>query len=354
MIAEGALKKITVVVVDDSALMRQMLTTILSSDPELEVVGTANDPYQARERIKTLNPDVITLDVEMPRMDGLSFLEKIMRLRPMPVVMVSTLTQKDAEITLQALEMGAVDFVAKPTIDVQNGMEAKREELIEKVKAAAGAKVGTRGTGAPPKARKVTLGPGYKSTEKLVAIGASTGGVEALREVICALPAESPAVLITQHMPGGFTSSFSKRLDSMSAVTVEEATDGCRVLPGHVYIAKGGMHLELKRSGGNFLCKLSDGPLVTGHKPSVDVLFRSVAAAAGPNAVGVILTGMGRDGAEGLKEMRGAGARTIGQDEVTSLVYGMPRAAMEVGGVEQEMPLSRIAGAIIENCQKMA
>ena len=348
------MKRITVVVVDDSALMRQMLTSILSSDPDIEVLGAANDPYQAREMIKKLNPDVITLDVEMPKMDGLSFLEKIMRLRPMPVVMVSTLTQKDADVTLQALEMGAVDFVAKPTIDLQNAMQEKRGELIEKVKAASRARVGNRGGGQGAKVRQVTLGPGYKSTEKLVAIGASTGGVEALREVICAMPAESPAVVITQHMPGGFTGSFAQRLDSMAAVSVAEATDGARILPGHVYIAKGGVHLEVKRSGGNFLCKFNDGPLVSGHKPSVDVLFRSVAAAAGQNAVGVILTGMGRDGAEGLKDMRDAGARTLGQNESTSLVYGMPRAAKEVGGVEKEFPLSQIAGEIIENCRKMA
>ncbi len=336
-------KKKKVLIVDDSALMRKMLSSMLSSDPELEVVGAAMDPYQAREMIKALRPHVITLDVEMPRMDGLSFLEKIMRLRPMPVVMVSSLTQKNADVTLQALSMGAVDFIAKPI----------RDELVEKVKMAANARVVARNGAAALQVKSIRPGPGYHSTEKTVAIGASTGGVEALREVISALPRDCPATLISQHMPGGFTHSFAERLDSVAAVSVLEARDGIRVLPGHVYIAEGERHLELVRSGGNYHCRVHDGPLVSGHRPSVDVLFRSMAAAAGPNAIGVILTGMGRDGAEGLKEMRDAGAVTIGQDEATSLVYGMPRAAKSMNAVSKELPLNQIAGEIIESCRRM-
>lgn len=349
---------IRVLVVDDSALMRDLLSAILSSDPEIEVVGTANDPYQARTMIKELNPDVVTLDVEMPRMDGLSFLEKIMRLRPMPVVMVSTLTQKHADITVQALEMGAVDVVGKPTIDMKRGMEERRDELLQKVRAAARARVTARsgggagaGAGAGAPRRTVATGPGYRSTDKVVAIGASTGGVEALREVVTALPPDSPPVVITQHMPGGFTRSFAERLNGISAVAVAEATDGARLLPGHCFIAPGDHHLEVTRSGGAYLCRLHDGPPVSGHRPSVDVLFHSVAQAAGVNGVGVILTGMGKDGALGLKAMRDAGARTLGQDEDSSLVYGMPKAAFLAGGVERQVPLSRVADAIVETCR---
>lgn len=339
----------TVLIVDDSALIRQLLTSILSSDPELEVVGAANDPFQAREMIKTLNPDVITLDVEMPKMDGLSFLEKIMRLRPMPVVMVSSLTQKNAEVTLSALALGAVDFVGKPTIDLQRGMEQLSDEIIGKVKIAANAKVAARSSGGTTQ-RPIVTGPGYVSTEKIVAIGSSTGGVEALGRIITALPTDAPAVLITQHMPASFTANFAKRLDSTSSVSVVEAENGARVLPGHVYIAKGDIHLELGRSGGNYVCKFVDSGPVSGHKPSVDVLFNSVSKSAGQNAIGVILTGMGRDGAEGLKVMRDAGAVTLGQDQATSLVYGMPRVAMELGGVMSEVPLSKMAEKIIESC----
>lgn len=344
---------VRVLIVDDSALMRDLLTSILSSHPEIEVIGTANDPLQARTMIKDLNPDVLTLDIEMPKMDGISFLEKIMRLRPMPVVMVSTLTQKHAEITVRALEMGAVDVVGKPTIDMKSGMEERREELISKVLGAAKARVGGRSgaSGAATPQRVASPGPGYRSTDTVVAIGASTGGVEALREVIGGLPPDSPAVVVTQHMPGGFTRSFADRLNSLAAVAVAEASDGVRLLPGHVYIAPGDHHLEVVRSGGTYVTRLHDGPLVSGHRPSVDVLFHSVAVAAGHNGVGVILTGMGKDGAEGLKAMREAGARTLGQDEDSSLVYGMPKAAFLLGGVERQAPLSRIAEAIIDACK---
>ncbi len=341
-----------VLIVDDSALVRQMLTQMLSADPGIEVVGTAADPLIARQKIKELTPDVVTLDVEMPNMDGLTFLERIMRLRPMPVVMVSTLTQKGAEVTLQALEMGAVDFVAKPTVDLRSGLTQKAEELIAKVKAAAGSRVAPR-TEAPARAPLVT-GPDYDAGRMVVALGASTGGVEALREIVCALPAQAPAVVITQHMPGHFTASFARRLDAQAAVAVAEAVDGARLVPGHVYIAPGTHHLQVVRSGGVLTCRLDDGPLVSGHRPSVDVLFRSMAEAAGRNGIGAILTGMGRDGAAGLKEMRAAGAHTIGQDESTCVVYGMPKAAMAAGAVEVELPLGRIAGHIIEQCQRPA
>lgn len=341
---------VRVLIVDDSALIRQMLTSILSSDPEIEVIGSAPDPMVARQKIKALNPDVITLDVEMPKMDGLSFLEKIMRLRPMPVVMVSTLTQKGADTTIEALEIGAVDFVGKPTVDVQAGMEGLREELVAKVKTAARARVQARGDG-PVKVRQAKPGPGYMSTDKIVAIGSSTGGVEALRVVLSALPPDSPAILVTQHMPGQFTGRFAERLNGHAAVQIKEASDGERVIPGHVYIAPGDKHLKLARSGGNYLCKLEDGPLVSGHKPSVDVLFRSVAETAGPNSIGVILTGMGKDGAEGMLEMRNGGAVTIGQDEGTSLVYGMPKAAKQAGAVQIELALSKVADEILKHCK---
>lgn len=346
-------KPVRLLVVDDSALMREILTTIFSADKGVEVVGVANDPMHARELIKQTNPDVITLDVEMPKMDGLSFLEKIMRLRPMPVVMVSSLTQRNADVTLRALEMGAVDFVAKPTIDMQRGMEQKSDELIMKVKMAALVKVRARtNPGAPVSSPLVVQpGPGYSSTEKTVAIGSSTGGVEALTELVKALPADCPATLVVQHMPGGFTKRFSERLNEIVAVSVMEAEDGVRAVPGHVYIANGEKHLELVRSGAMYKCKLTDGPLVTGHRPSVDVLFKSMALASGSNAVGVILTGMGKDGAKGLLEMRKAGAVTLGQDEATSIVYGMPKAAFELGAVQTQLPISQVASHIVQACR---
>jgi len=338
--------QISVLVVDDSALVRQMLTHLLDNDPEIKVVGSAADPYVARDKIKQLNPDVVTLDVEMPRMDGLEFLEKIMTLRPMPVVMVSSLTQQGADATIRALELGAVDFVAKPTADLAVGLEEQAAELVSKVKAAARATVRPRT--ARPAATTPVKAHGYLSTEKIFAIGASTGGVEALREVLAELPPDSPATLVTQHMPGGFTTSFANRLDGICAVSVREAADGDRALPGHVYIAPGEKHLELARSGANYICRLTDGPPVSGHKPSVDVLFRSVADKAAKNAVGIILTGMGRDGAAGMLELRQAGARTIGQDEKSCTVYGMPRAAMEAGAVEAQYPISHVAREMLK------
>ncbi len=340
-------KQITVLIVDDSALIRQMLTTMLESDPDIKVIGAAPDPITAREMIKRLNPDVLTLDIEMPKMDGIAFLEKIMTLRPMPVVMISSLTQEGADVALRALEIGAVDYIGKPTSDLRAGLEKKAAEIISKVKAASKAKV--MPYNATPTARKpITFGT-FKSTEQIILIGSSTGGVEALREVICVLPPDSPAVMITQHMPATFTTSFAKRMNDISKVTVCEAAPNQRVLPGHVYIAPGGRHLELARSGANYICKIHDDPPVNGHCPSVDVLFSSGAKIAAANAVGVILTGMGRDGAQGLLALREAGARTIGQNEATCVVYGMPRAAYEIGAVEKQYPLTQIAGGIF-NC----
>ncbi len=337
---------IRVLIVDDSALMRQLLSEILAADPGIEVVGTAPDPHVARERIKALSPDVLTLDIEMPVMDGLSFLEKLMALRPMPVVVVSTLTQKGADAAVRALELGAVDSVGKPLIDIRTGMAGLASELIAKVKTAAMSRPRVRAT-AQASLRPLAVDARLSTAGRIVAIGASTGGVEALQQVIIRLPAEAPAILITQHMPAGFTSSFARRLDSQSAVTVLEATDGRRVLPGHVYIAPGARHLELVRTGAHYACRLHDGAAVSGHRPSVDVLFHSVATATGRNAVGIILTGMGRDGADGLLAMRKAGARTYGQSEASCLIYGMPKVAMQTGAVEVELPLDRMAEEIV-------
>jgi two-component system chemotaxis response regulator CheB len=342
--------KVRVLVVDDSALMRQMLSAMLAEDPEIEVVGSAPDPHYAREKIKALNPDVVTLDVEMPRMDGLSFLEKIMTLRPMPVVMISSLTQKGADATLQALELGAVDFVAKPQSDLENRLSSKQGEICEKVKAAARARVTAREATDYSKERAARPRTGYSSTERIVAIGASTGGVEALREVICRMPADSPAIIMTQHMPEKFTRSFADRLNGLAAMTVKEAADGDRVMPGHAYLAPGDRHLELVRSGADYRCRLTDAPPVSGHRPSVDVLFRSVAKSAGKNAIGVILTGMGKDGADGLLELRDAGGLTLGQDEASCVVYGMPKVAFERGAVMKQLPLSKIADGILDLC----
>ncbi|MBL4666808.1 MAG: chemotaxis response regulator protein-glutamate methylesterase [Sneathiella sp.] len=344
-------KKIKVLIVDDSALIRQILTAMLSSDPGIEVVGAAPDPVTARQMIRTLNPDVLTLDIEMPKMDGIEFLEKIMALRPMPVVMISSLTQQGAEVALRALEIGAVDYIAKPTSDVKIGLKGKAAEVISKVKTAARAKVSTRANKSPASQSDISYS-NYKSTEQVILIGASTGGVEALREIIISLPSNSPAVLVTQHMPATFTSSFANRLDGISKVTVAEACPNQRVLPGHVYIAPGGRHLELARSGANYICHIHDNDPVSGHKPSVNVLFESAAKVAGSNAIGVILTGMGKDGAEGLLSMRQAGAHTIGQDEASCVVYGMPKAAFELGAVNQQYPISVMASAIFSTLGK--
>jgi two-component system chemotaxis response regulator CheB len=339
---------IRVLIVDDSSLMRQLLTIVLSGDPEIEVVGAAEDPFVARDMIKELNPDVMTLDVEMPRMDGLSFLRKVMELRPLPVVMISTLTQANADVTIKALEIGAVDFVAKPTSDITTSMEGLSIELRTKIKAAALIKMRVRSTGSGA-VRPARVGS-FGKTPKIAFVGASTGGVEALMKLLMGLPADCPPTLITQHMPERFTTSFANRLNNECAMTVVEAAQNQPVEAGHVYIAPGAHHLEIARSGGRLVCRLHDEPLVSGHRPSVDVLFRSAARIVGKNAVGVILTGMGKDGAEGLLEMRQAECITLGQDEASSLIYGMPKAAFERGAVSKQYPLGSMADAMLDAC----
>jgi len=343
---------IRVLIVDDSALVRQLLTELLTADPEIEVVGVAPDPMVAREKIKQLHPDVLTLDVEMPRMDGLTFLENLMRLRPMPVVMVSSLTEHGAEVTLQALELGAVDFVTKPKLDVVKGLNDYADELREKVKTAARSRVRSPGatpapgllrSGGPVPAATEKKPRMFRTTDRLIAIGASTGGTEAIKVVLERMPPDAPAIVITQHIPAQFSGPFAQRMDRLCAMSVCEAQDGQLILPGHAYIAPGGRHLMVRRDGARYVCKLTDDDPVNRHRPSVDVLFKSVAEHAGPNAVGVILTGMGDDGARGLKLMRDAGARTLVQDEATSVVWGMPGVAWRIGAAEQLLPLERIA-----------
>lgn len=355
---------IRLLIVDDSALVRKLLSEMLSKDREIEIVGTATDPYAAREKIKQLNPDVITLDVEMPRMDGVTFLENLMRLRPMPVVMVSSLTQQGADVTLRALELGAIDFVTKPKVDLAGSLEKYADELIAKVKVAAGARVNARVSSPRPpvvatlhaeqrhSADAVLPAGGGKrflrTTDRIIAIGASTGGTEAIREVLESLPPDAPAVVISQHIPAAFSKPFADRMNRCSQMAVCEASDGQYILPGHVYIAPGDQHLLIERDGARYRCKLSNGPHVNRHRPSVDVMFRSVAQNVGPNAVGVILTGMGDDGARGLKEMMDAGAPTIAQDEATSVVWGMPGAAVKLGGAQHVLPLHRVAAEVLQ------
>ncbi|AIJ09741.1 MULTISPECIES: protein-glutamate methylesterase/protein-glutamine glutaminase [Edwardsiella] len=335
------MNKIRVLCVDDSALMRQLMTEIVNSHPDMEMVAAAQDPLVARDLIKKFNPQVLTLDVEMPRMDGLDFLEKLMRLRPMPVVMVSSLTGKGSEITLRALELGAVDFVTKPQLGIREGMLAYSELIADKIRTAARARLPRQlKQGEPP--ATLSHGP-LLSSEKLIAIGASTGGTEAIRHVLQPLPPTSPALLITQHMPPGFTRSFAERLNKLCQITVKEAEDGERILPGHAYIAPGAHHLELARSGANYIVRLHQGPPVNRHRPSVEVLFDSVARCAGRNAVGVILTGMGNDGAAGMLRLHQAGAYTIAQNEASCVVFGMPREAIQMGGVDEVVDLSQIS-----------
>ena len=385
------MNKIRVVVVDDSALVRSLLAEIINQQPDMECIGAANDPLAAREMIRELNPDVITLDVEMPKMDGLEFLSRLMRLRPMPVVMVSTLTERGAEVTLRALEMGAIDFVAKPRLGVASGLRQLGDEIVEKIRiasqarvarlvpavpgasapvrgaastasalanAAAGLPSGTRsasssatspaaastGTAARPLARLST-------TEKVICIGASTGGTEAVREVLLGLPADCPAIAITQHMPPGFTASFAARLNSLCPMAVSEARHGERILPGHAYIAPGGKQFRLERSGANYMAVVEDAEPVNRHRPSVEVLFKSAAQVLGPNAYGVMLTGMGGDGATAMKEMRDAGSYNIAQDEASCVVFGMPRMAIQAGAAHEVLPLGKIARALMNRIQ---
>lgn len=344
-------KKVTVLICDDSALIREMFKELLSSDPGIEVLDTACDPFEAREKIKRLNPDVLTLDIEMPKMDGITFLEKIMALRPMPVIMVSTLTQKGADATIRALELGAFDTIAKPLENhTPETLSLLRNELVEKVKGAAHANLMKRIKASAP-TEILSFYPAMGSRH-IIAIGASTGGVETLKDIFQKLPGNTPPIVITQHMPERFTTSFAARLDSISQVRVVEASDNDRLATGHAYLAPGGKHMRVVRNGAELVCKIEDGPLVSGHKPSVDVLFHSVAEAAGARAVGVILTGMGKDGAVGLKAMRDNGAFTIGQNEATCVVYGMPQAAMKLGAVALETSLSDIPKKILNHCEK--
>jgi two-component system chemotaxis response regulator CheB len=340
--------KIKVLIVDDSALIRSVMSEIISSQPDMEVVGVAPDPLVARELIKQTNPDVLTLDVEMPKMDGLDFLEKLMRLRPMPVLMVSSLTERGSEITMRALELGAVDFVTKPKISIQAGMREYTELIADKIRAAAKARVKAR-TLAPARAEGVLppMRNPLLSSEKLIIIGASTGGTEAIREFLMRMPSDCPGILIAQHMPEGFTTSFARRLDALCKISVREAAGDERVLPGHAYIAPGHSHLMLARSGANYVTRIDQADPVNRHRPSVDVLFRSAAVAAGKNAVGVILTGMGKDGALGMLEMKNAGAYNFAQDEASCVVFGMPREAIAIGATHEVGPLTELPGKVL-------
>ncbi|ALG69499.2 protein-glutamate methylesterase/protein-glutamine glutaminase [Beggiatoa leptomitoformis] len=363
--------KIRVLVVDDSALIRQMLSKIINATPDLEVVGTASDPYIAKRKIKELNPDVLTLDVEMPRMDGLAFLRNLMRLHPMPVVMVSALTEKGAETTLQALEYGAIDYVSKPQIDIADTFYEYAQEINGKIRMAAEAKVkpmvdykkialASQPLKVLPKfsadiilENTISKFPRhFKTTEKIVAIGASTGGTEAIKVLLSTMPANAPGIVISQHIPAVFSTSFTHRMNQISVMQVLEAKDGDVILPGHVYIAPGSSHhLLVVRDGARYVCHLDDGQPVNRHRPSVDVLFRSIAQNVGPNAIGIILTGMGDDGARGMKEMHDAGALTIAQDRETSVVWGMPGEAVNWGGVDFILPLSSITGKVLSLCE---
>jgi two-component system chemotaxis response regulator CheB len=341
--------KTKVLIVDDSALIRGVLKEIINSQPDMEVVGAAPDPLVARELIKQTNPDVLTLDVEMPKMDGLDFLERLMRLRPMPVVMVSSLTERGSEITLRALELGAVDFVTKPKMSIQSGMLEYAELITDKIRIASHARIKPRTLDANRLSGSTlaAVGNPFTSSEKLIIIGASTGGTEAIKDFLMQLPPDCPGVLITQHMPEGFTRSFANRLDKLCRISVKEAEGGERILPGHAYLAPGHSHLLLVRSGANYMTKLDQGPPVNRHRPSVDVLFESAAVSAGKNAVGVILTGMGKDGAAGMLKMKQAGAYNVAQDEATCVVFGMPREAIAAGATHEVAPLHELPGRVL-------
>lgn len=343
---------IKVLVVDDSALIREVLSRTLGRDGDIVVIGTAADPIEARSKVKDLNPDVLTLDIEMPNMNGLAFLDKLMRLHPLPVVMVSTLTTKGASETLLALELGAVDFVAKPNATLAGGLDAFGENLRQKVRAAGHTDVRSRAMrGATPPIVPIRTAAAPQGA--LIAIGASTGGVEAIRVVLGQLPPDSPPIVIAQHMPPGFTTRFASRLDELSELTVVEAQDRMPLQSGHAYVARGDFHLRVERSSGQLKCRLSQDDLASGHRPSVDVLFDSVAHTVGPMAVGVILTGMGRDGATGIRHMREAGAYTIGQSASSALVYGMPRVAFEEGGIVEQAPVEAIAGRLVSALSRL-
>lgn len=370
------MSKVKVLIVDDSSLVRQMLSDMLSSDPFIEVVGTASDPYDAREKVKTLHPDVLTLDIEMPRMDGVTFLKNLMRLHPLPVVMVSTLTEKGADITFEALDLGAVDFVTKPKIDLEHTFEAYSLEIRRKVKIAAKvskeqlerqyeryvknleSKPKLAVNRAQPSKVPEKLGvdavlpaksapKSFGSKQQIIALGASTGGTEAIKEVLMRLPESTPAIVITQHIPAAFSQPFANRMDSISAMRVVQAEDGQEILPGWVYIAPGDRHLLIEKQGGKYVCRLNDGPPVNRHKPSVDVMFRSVLQTVGTNSICVLLTGMGVDGAQGMKDLREIGVHTVAQDEKTSVVWGMPGEATKIGAAEEVLGLDKIPEKVL-------
>lgn len=374
------MSKVKVLIVDDSALVRQMMQEMLGADPGIDVVGTASDPYDAREKVKQLKPDVLTLDVEMPRMDGVTFLKNLMRLHPLPVVMVSTLTEKGADITFEALDLGAVDFVTKPKIDLAHTFEAYAKEICSKVHTASlvsrvqlenhyaryaanlehkprvvssPAALTPSDAAVPEKlttdavVAKRAPARHFKTTDKIIALGASTGGTEAIKEVLMRLPANAPGIVITQHIPAAFSEPFAKRMNTVSQMEVMQAEHGQQILPGHVYIAPGDKHLLVERDGARYVCRLNDGPPVNRHKPAVDVMFRTVVQNVGTNAIGVLLTGMGADGAKGMKELQDIGVPTIAQDEKTSVVWGMPGEAVKLGAADQILPLEKIPEAVL-------
>jgi two-component system, chemotaxis family, protein-glutamate methylesterase/glutaminase len=354
-------EKIKVLIVDDSAVVRQALTAVFSSDREIEVIGTAADPYYAAQKIQRDIPDVITLDIEMPRMDGLTFLKKLMHQHPIPVVIISSLTAKGTETGMKALEYGAVDIITKPQLSSREFYEESKIRLCDVVKAAAKAKL--RKLDSRHLAPSMVVEPKYsadamlpktmpsqsmiKTTEVVIAIGASTGGTEALKELLEVLPADSPGIVIVQHMPEVFTRSFAQRLNEICKISVKEAEDGDTVIRGRALIAPGNKHTLLKRSGARYYVEVKDGPLVNRHRPSVDVLFRSTARYAGKNAIGIIMTGMGADGAKGLLEMKEAGAKTAAQDEKTCVVFGMPKEAIKLGAADKILPLNQLAGFLL-------
>ena len=340
---------IKVLVVDDSALIRSILSEIIKAQPDMQLVGAAPDAYAARELVNQHSPDVITLDIEMPKVDGLTFLDKLMKARPTPVVMISTLTEQGAEATMKALELGAVSFIPKPKLNVAEGMEQYQSMIVEKIREASEAKVTTKRTTSTP----VTQTLNIVGTEKIIAIGASTGGTEAIKEVLMNFPANSPAVTLVQHMPPGFTTTYAARLNKCSKMTVKEAEDGERILPGHAYLAPGGLHMEIVKSGADYRVRLDDGKLVSGHKPAVDVMFDSIAKVAGKNCLAALLTGMGKDGAKGLLNLRLQGACTLAQDEASCIVYGMPKEAVRLQAAELILPLQDIGKYVIARLNKM-
>ncbi|MDH5542521.1 MAG: chemotaxis response regulator protein-glutamate methylesterase [Nitrospinota bacterium] len=340
--------KIRVLIIDDSAVVRNVLSEALSKDPQIEVVGTAPDPYIARDKIVQLKPDVLTLDVEMPKMDGVTFLRKLMASKPMPVVMVSSLTQHGAETTMAAMEAGAVEIVAKPEIDVKRGLDEMTTEIIDKVKAASKVNMSVHQHAKPPGKPKVLASSMIKTTDKVIFIGASTGGTEAIKDVLMRLPVSTPGICIVQHMPEGFTNAFAKRLNDLCEMEIVEAKDGDSVIPGRVLIAPGHSHMLFRRSGARYSVEVKQGPLVMRHRPSVEVLFTSAAKYAGSNAVGVMLTGMGGDGSSGMLEMKKAGAYNIAQDEQSCVVFGMPKEAIKLGGVDKVAHLSDIPSLILK------